>query len=535
VSPAATRAAGLGVLGLLVAVGAGPLAAMLLDAAGGDRVFTGADGPFPADQFQYFAWIREHSEALLVANRLDTAPSDRVFVHPMFLLSGLGVRLGLSVELAYLLWKPVAIAALFAGCAAYAARFVPAGPDRVAAVAIGALFASPLGVVLGGEVLHATAETYPAARLWGYLPAAIAIGLMPLFLLGAERLARRPGRARDVALVSACGAAASWLHPWQGQVLLLTLALAVALRRGRGRGHGGLAIAATATLAPLLYYFVLSRVDPSWELAARANEAFGQVPLWAVAVALLPLAAAAPFGLRRRLENLGEALLVAWLPATIAAVAFLSPSYPAHALEGVSIPLAVLAVRGLARLRRPLLTGAFAVAMIIPGTLDLLDAMRDAVNAPAQPHHLTAGEDAALEHLARDPAPGDVLASTRLGALVPSATGRRSWVGHPSWTRDFAARAREADALLRGALPPERAAAVVRSSGARFVLVDCHGSAEALRALADGERAFGCARVLRMRGPTAISGRAEAPPRGARPAGGAAPRLARGGPPRRAG
>ena len=45
-------------------------------------------------------------------------------------------------------------------------------------------------------------------------------------------------------------------------------------------------------------------------------------------------------------------------------------AYPVHALGGLSLPLAILAVRGWRRLRLPAVAGAAAVALItVPGTV----------------------------------------------------------------------------------------------------------------------------------------------------------------------
>lgn len=492
----------------VVLLGTAPLLVLLLDAATDGTVFTGADGPFAGDQFQYFAWIREYADSFLARNDLDLAPSDRVFLHPMFLPSGLLVRLGVDVPVAFLLWKPVAIVALLAGALAYARRFATAPWERAVAFALALLFASPMVVLLGDEVLGATGAAFPASLLWGYLPAAISVGLMPVFLLGLERLER----GRTVVAVAVCGAIVSWLHPWQGQVLLVTVVAAAALLRRRDLPYGRMAIACAATLAPLLYYFVLSLTDASWELAAEANESLGHLPLWSVLVALLPLAVVAAAGVRRP-RDLGEAMLLAWPAATVLTFALLSPSFPQHALAGVSIPLGVLAAQGLARLAAadaaaPLrsaaapLAGAFVLLMIVPGTAYMVDWFRDTVRAGGQAHHLERGEADALEHLDELAERGGVLTSARLGTLVPSATGRASWVGHPSWTRDYHDRVRAVDDLLAGDMEPERAAALVRDSGARFVLVECGRPAEAARAiarLASRSRSFGCASVHAVR------------------------------------
>ena len=505
----AERWAELAVLAVLTVVAFGPLAAMLRHAHEAGLVFSGADGPFAGDQFQYFAWIREYAGGPLADNDLDLAPSADVFPHPLFGLSGLATRLGLSVPVAFLLWKPVAIAVLFLGVRAYLGRFVPGRPERVVALALALLFASP-AVLLGDDTLAAAGEMFPGALLWGYLPAAIAVGLMPLFLLGVERLAR-PGdgrpRPREVAAVAACGALAAWLHPWQGQVLLVCVVAALALDRREDRSLLGPAIACAATLVPLLGYFVLSLADASWSMAAEANEAIGDPPLWTVALALAPLAAVAAAGLRWPPADLGESLVLAWAPASLLVTAFLSPSFAQHALEGISIPLAILAVRGWGRLRgrapraAPVVAAVVVVSLVVPGAIRFADWLRDTVSAPGQAHYLEPGERDALEHLDALRDPGGVLTSARLGALVPSATGRRTWLGHPSWTRDYAQRADEAGALFGGGLTPAAVDGLLGASGARFVLADC-GTAPAARGAlertAGSTRTFGCATVYRL-------------------------------------
>jgi hypothetical protein len=358
------------------------------------------------------------------------------------------------------------------------------------------LFASPAVILVGDRVLGATGEAFPAAQLWGYLPAAISVGLMPLFLLQIERLER----PRVLAVVCACGAIVSWLHPWQGQVLLVTVVAAVVLLRGHPHPYRRLAVACAATMAPLLYYFVLSLTDRSWELAAEANQAIGQLPAWSVAVALLPLAVPAVLGVRRP-DTLAEAMLLAWTPSALLVFLFLSPSFAQHALEGISIPLAVLATRGLARLRRPALTAAAVAVLVVPGTVYVLDWFSDMVGADAPAYYLHPDEQRALDTLDADPDAGGVLTSPRLGALVPSATGRRSWVGHPSWTRDYAERARQSTALFAGGLDGGAGIDLVRSSGARLLLVDCDASPRAVAALAPAlstPHRYGCASVHRI-------------------------------------
>ena len=98
------------------------------------RPLSGADGAFAHDQLQYFTWIREFADHGLVGNQYDLGPDNRVFLHPGFLLSGLLVAVfGLSVPLSYLLWKPVAVLALFAGTLLYVRRLLSSIGQRRAA------------------------------------------------------------------------------------------------------------------------------------------------------------------------------------------------------------------------------------------------------------------------------------------------------------------------------------------------------------------------------------------------------------------
>ena len=507
------------ILAVLTLLAVAPLAAMLRHAELSDLVFTGADGPFAADQFQYMAWIRELGGGHLAANRLDTAPSERVFFHPMFALSGLAWAAGVSMALAYLMWKPVALAALFLGFRAYVRRFAAGTGERAAALALALFFATPVGAVwwwgsVGSEseraqVFSLTGESFITGSFWGYLPTAVAVGLMPPFLLGVERLARGAGRAeradrRLLALVTACGITVSWLHPWQGETLLVIVLAAVAtVRPWRSwRDWAVLVLPLLGLVGPLAYYFLLSRLDPSWDIAQASTAAGGDVALWIVVLGLAPLALPALLGVRGVEGDLGGRMLLIWPPAAFAVYLALSPSFPQHAFEGISLPLAVLAVRGVAPVRhRALALGALVVALTVPGVAALLDLMDDTVSRGTQAHYLRQGEDDALAYLAGSGQPGAVLATPYLAPLVPVRTGRQTWVAHPSWTEDFDARLREADDLFAGRLPRERALELIRRSRTRYLLRDCGRPREALEALRPAlvpERELGCAGVYRV-------------------------------------
>src|SRR5438874_6414715 len=99
------------------------------------QLYTGADGPYAADTLQYLAWARDSGSHVLAANRFDLAPAGHVFMHPLFGISGLLWKAGVSLQLAYLLWKPIAVAALGIATVLYARRMLPARRDAAFALA----------------------------------------------------------------------------------------------------------------------------------------------------------------------------------------------------------------------------------------------------------------------------------------------------------------------------------------------------------------------------------------------------------------
>ncbi|HEX8076054.1 MAG TPA: hypothetical protein VF545_13850, partial [Thermoleophilaceae bacterium] len=265
-----------------------------------------------------------------------------------------------------------------------------------------------------------------------------------------------------------------------------------------------------AIAGPLVYYLVLSRTDDSWRLAERAND-FGRWPWWVTVAGLAPLALPAVLAYRTRARDFGELALRAWPLAALAVFHQPAGTFPFHAFQGLTLPLAVLAVLGVrarlerrpARMRRAGAAWIAAAAVLIaPGTVYLAQELRDAVRSGAQAHYLTTGEHDALAYLDRRPEPGGVLAPVYSGVVVPAYTGRETWIGAGSWTPDFVPRRAAAERLFAGRLPAARARALVRASGARFLLSDCHARADIDRVVAgftDPPRRFGCATVYRVR------------------------------------
>src|SRR5919197_1886520 len=241
----------LALLAALVGLAVAPLAGLLLRVALRGGHFTGGDGLLVLDQLQYLNWLRQASEHVLVGNLYDLAPGRRSFLHPGVAISGALHALGLGIAAAYLVWKPVAVLALWAGVVAWCHRLLQPGGGRLAAIALALFFASPAAALvgwtgLGGEGVKLDfdflgGELTSGNFVWGYSFTAIAVGLVPLGLLAHERA--RTGWA------AAAGLVAAWLQPWQGATFLLTLLAVEAVlwrRRGRSPGLGRPAVVAWA-------------------------------------------------------------------------------------------------------------------------------------------------------------------------------------------------------------------------------------------------------------------------------------------------
>jgi hypothetical protein len=476
------------------------------------RPLSGADGLLAADQLQYFAWIRDASHHLLIGNRFDLAPGDRAFLHPGFAISGGLHALGLSVPLSYLLWKPVAIGVTFCGSLLYVRRLIPTPGARHAALILALFAVMPASWLVawtdwGGNARQYTfdfisGEMWSGQYLWGYLMTAIAVFLMPLVLLAHER--RHTGWAAAGALL------VCWLQPWQGATLALVILGVAAWRRLRDDPSPfGLrdVIVVGAVAPPALYYLLLGRFDPAWELASKSNAAGAMPewswPWWAVALTLAPLAVPAALTYRLPAPSWQEQAVRVWPFAALLVYLLPFGTFPYHSFQGLALPLSILAVQGLLtvwRHPRPLAVAGLLFLMTVPGIAHKLEVSLHSVRSAGDPFWIFDDEVRALHAIERDPRPGGVLGSVYAGYMLPYTTGRETWIGALSWTPDWRGRQRKADGLIvDGTLHGQAARDFVTSTRARFVFVDCRPGLRdlepELRPILEATRRFGCASV----------------------------------------
>jgi hypothetical protein len=482
-----------------------------------DLVWTGTDGFFIVDQMQYLAWIQSASHHLLAANLfvLRGTPSD--YFQPAVIISGGIAALGVAPWLALMLWKPIAVVGTFLAIRAYSYRSLDGLTARRAALVLGLLFGS-FSVVYGAFGI--VGDMMPTWLSWGYPFGLMAVALIVFGLLGYDR-ARAAGRV--VWMPGLLGAVASALHPWQGELMILIILGAEAIR---WREHGSLRslrlplLTILLTVLPLIYYLVLGHVDISWGLARQASK--HTFSFWSIALGAAPLALVATLGYRGRPRSFLELMTRLW-PLAAVFIYFLSATElsatPLHAFDGVTLPLAVLAVAGVQRARlgqripRARLVGTVAIALgTIPANAYALAVAHEFVNpTPGNANFITRDERDALDFLDRNPEQGGVLTQFYLGEVVPARTGRRTFVGDCLWSQpQCMPRSLQADALFDGSLSPRAAREFVRQSGARFLLFSCHAQPSVvereLRPLVESIHRFGCATVYQLDPPAAAGG-----------------------------
>jgi hypothetical protein len=492
-----------------------------------DLVWTGTDGFFIVDQMQYLAWIQSASHHLLVGNLfvLRDTPSD--YFQPAVIISGAIAALGVAPWLTLLLWKPIAVVATFLAIRAYSYRSLEGATARRAGLVLGLLFGS-FSVVYGSFGI--VGDMMPAWLSWGYPFGLMAVAAIVFALLGYDR-ARAAGRV--VWVPGLLGALASALHPWQGELMILIIVAAEAIRWREHRTLRTLRLpllTLVLTGLPLVYYLVLGHVDLSWALARQASK--HTFSFWSIALGAAPLAVVAMLGYRGRPRSFLELMSRLW-PLAAVFIYFLSATElsatPLHAFDGVTIPLAVLAVAGVQRthlarrIPRARVVGAVAIALgTIPANAYALAIAHEFVSpTPGNANFITRDERDALAYLNKDPVAGGVLTQFYLGEVVPARTGRHTFVGDCLWSEPHCIpRSLKADALFQGSLSPQGARQFVRQSGTRFLLFSCQVPPSRvereLRPLIQSVHRFGCATVYELDRPGPASGPlAELPPNAA--------------------
>jgi hypothetical protein len=261
---------------------------------------------------------------------------------------------------------------------------------------------------------------------------------------------------------------------------------------------------------PLLYYLLLGHFDLSWNLARLASR--HTFSFWSIALGAAPLAIFAVLGYRGRPRDFLELMTRAW-PLACVLIYFLSASTlsatPLHAFNGITAPLAVLAVTGVQRAgwrripRGRLVTAVAIAAVTIPANVYALAVAHTFTRpTPGNANYITRDERDAISYLRHNPTPGGVLTQFYLGEVVPGFTGRQVLVGDCLWSEpECMPKSETVDLLFDGTMSRAQAQQFVTSTGARFILSSCKPHANLRRLLGPlivDVRRFGCAAVYEL-------------------------------------
>jgi hypothetical protein len=482
------------------------------------RVWTGTDGEFIPDQMQYLAWVRDAANHGLASDLFVLRSTPHDYLQPAVEGSAALTALGVAPWLSLLLWKPVAVLGVFFAIRAYLRRQISDPFAYKCALALALFFG--FFAVLGDEWLPFWS--------WGYTFGLMAIAAMIVALLAYHR-ARSAGRLSVLAPV--LGMLAGWLHPWQGEIMILVLVCSELVTLWEPGGERGdrvhvvrrLALFGStliATALPLVYYAALEHYDAIWRLGRAANDKGWSIG--GILLSLAPLLIAAAFAYRHWPRTFLGATTRFWPLAAFAVYGLSEAGFgatPLHAFAGITIPLALLAVEGVRsvrwRLPHPRLIAVLVVALAtIPASVHMLYHARSVEkHSTSDPNFITHDEQRALNYVARDRQPGSVLSDFYIGMLVPEMTGRHTYIGDYLWSLpDYKYRFGLTFQLINWPyVPPSRGALylltrwedrMVLSTHARFVVSDCHTRAYdlqgRLKPISLAIHHFGCATVYQI-------------------------------------
>jgi hypothetical protein len=191
--------------------------------------------------------------------------------------------------------------------------------------------------------------------------------------------------------------------------------------------------------------------------------------------ALIGLSIPALAGLFRAGLSERTLLLVVWPPVALLLV-YLPTSVQRRLLEGVIVPLSILAAMGIGKLLggeagriRRLLVGGL-LALLLPSTAILLGGGALAASRPAPPIFHPADELAALDWLRREAPPGGLVFSTfESGNDIPMYAPVRVYAGHAVETINAAGKREAADRFFGDGMTDAARRALLGEVGADYL------------------------------------------------------------------
>ncbi len=445
-----------------------------------DKQFMGIMLDVP-DHTQYFSWMHDLAQANLVPNRLTPEPNRAIFFNLLWWMLG---RLGRLLNAGY----PVMYQLLrFAGAVLFlllayrvCGWFLSDRRQRRLAFLIIALTSGfgwvlillkytlakgqlplPLDVYIAEGNTFLDIMAYPH-----FMAAALYIFVFDLMLRGRAR-----GRLIYAIFAGLVALFLGWQHAYDLVLVYGILGFYVVLKILRDRRlpvyliYGGL-ILGLISWWPAIYSVLLTRADPVWKqvLAQFANAGVYTPPPWQLPIllgiplliALLTVILRNPLRLRGWSDN--DLFLLAWLVGNLLLI-YIPTDFQIHMLNGIQVPIAILAASGfyryilpnLERLYSRLKAGAqgnaawlsrasvaFLLLAILPTNLYLWSWRFFELSQHTYPYYLYKDEISAFSWLSENGSINDVvLSSLMIGQYVPMMTGKHAFLAHWAQTLDF--------------------------------------------------------------------------------------------------
>jgi hypothetical protein len=468
------------------------------------KIYTGLMYDVP-DHAQYWSWVTESRHALFISNTMTPEPNPAVFMNPMmWALARLQTALGLSFPALFQAWRIVAVLALVGALVLFLRAAVPEPAQRKTALWL-SLFGAGFGwILVAWKVARRLPDVpFPADlytiepnTFWGLLSypyIALAQGLLLFSVLLVWRAHRRPGVTAFL-LAGVASLALALVHAYDLIILYAVVAAfgcALLLRDRRlPMPLLGAGVTVAVFSAPMALYFrSLTANDPLWRsiLAQYSNAGVWTPPHVHLLVLMgLPLVLAAA-ALARRGPRTDEALLVsAWAVVGLALI-YLPVVFQIKMLGGWQFPLAILAAktwhgtaapaaaRGLTRSLGAATAERVArvalLLIVIPTNVCLYAWRFVELRRQAAPYYLLQDEAAALDWLARNATPEDVvLAPEIIGQFVPNYGQTRAYLAHWAMTNRYHERVTRVKAFFTPNMADEWRADVMKGEGVTMVL-----------------------------------------------------------------
>ncbi len=311
-----------------------------------------------------------------------------------------------------------------------------------------------------------------------------ATALMALTLVGFLAWLARP-RWPAALLMAVCSCGLTVIHPFGGGLVILIGTIYAALRVWARqvawlRAAQGLLMMALLAAPVLGYDIWLFSTQPAFVGWSQQNVTLSPPPQYYLAsyglLLILGLCGAVHVAWRRDWTAM---LAVTWV-VTVAPLLYAPTNLQRRFLEGVMLPLSVLASIGAVVILRQIFRTrrwrrwalALLIALTLPSNLVLVVGTSIAALTRSPTVFYQSAVVAAVDWLNANAGPDDVvLASFPVGNLIPARTGQRVFLGHWIETLDYARKTAQVRSFFDAATPDEARRALVREGHIHWVLV----------------------------------------------------------------